>query len=533
MRHPALTRFFAAFLAVVSAITMISGALCIKKAADSQKKQNTDTERLSDKAAEAKKLAAVLDAMSADFEDLNAAYEEDREQYDADKRAYRKDLSIYTATEGGLKEGQEQLDEGYAALRMGWIQHDNGEKALDEAEAQFQPGYEQYLAGKAQLEEGRRQLEQAEELKKKLPDLALLRTALNAARASSDAIGPEVDAMRKTLQDPPRDPESGQIDPDALRTLLTGHLTALSSRLSGVREATSVYTPEELEKAIEPSAAALNELAARLADGSLSTEELMASAEELMKTGQGMDLSFNEALDRADQTLTMLENLPQMREELDRAQAALDESEPMILEAKKGFEEGRRQLDAAKDMLIIMEAQLIEGKKTLEEKRQEQEQTREDLEERKLELERRSRSLDERLRELEEYREKKDRFSDLRYALLADEAIAARVRSGEELVDGAERELELKRAATQREYALRLAAAVLMLSAALFGMIGTAAAFRDGGRTLLRLGTAFAFALSAAAEGVSLYAGRGLIYTVLFVGIFGALILALNIRKAA
>ena len=107
------------------------------------------------------------------------------------------------------------------------------------------------------------------------------------------------------------------------------------------------------------------------------------------------------------------------------------------------------------------------------------------------------------------------------------------MRSGEGLVDGAERELERKRAATQREYALRLAAAVLMLSAALFGMIGTAAAFRDGERTLLRLGTAFAFALSAAAEGVSLYAGRGLIYTVLFVGIFGALILALNIRKAA
>ena len=61
MRHPALTRFFAAFLAVVSAITLISGGICIRKAADSRGKQNMNTARLSEKTAEAKELRAAIE----------------------------------------------------------------------------------------------------------------------------------------------------------------------------------------------------------------------------------------------------------------------------------------------------------------------------------------------------------------------------------------------------------------------------------------------------------------------------------------
>ena len=36
--------------------------------------------------------------------------------------------------------------------------------------------------------------------------------------------------------------------------------------------------------------------------------------------------------------------------------------------------------------------------------------------------------------------------------------------------------------------------------------------------------------VSAAAEGVSLYADRGVIYTVLFVGVFGMAVLAVNLK---
>ena len=199
MRHPALTRFFAAFLAAVSAITLISGAICIKKAADSREKQNTNTARLFDKTAEAKELLAELDAMPTGFAQKNASYEEAKERYDGEKLTYRKDLSIYTATEAALKQAQEKLDEGYAALRKGWIEHDNGEKALNDAEAQFRPGYEQYLAGKAQLEEGRRQYEQAVAMKESLPDPAIMRSGLEALKASKTEIDASLDAIQNTL----------------------------------------------------------------------------------------------------------------------------------------------------------------------------------------------------------------------------------------------------------------------------------------------------------------------------------------------
>ena len=203
MRHPALTRFFAAFLAVMSAITIFSGAVCIRKAAESREKQNTTIERLSEKNAEARQLRAELDAMPVEFEAQSAEYDESKERYESEKNSYRKDLAIYTATDSALGQAQEQIDEGYAALRMGWIQHDNAEKQLDEAEAQFRPGYEQYLAGKAQLESGRNQLAEAEKLKASLPDTAVMRSALNELKASRADINASLDAIQSTLENPP------------------------------------------------------------------------------------------------------------------------------------------------------------------------------------------------------------------------------------------------------------------------------------------------------------------------------------------
>ena len=249
MRHPALTRFFAAFLAVVSVITLISGGICIKKAADDREKQNKSTLRLSDRTAEAKALLTELDAMPTSFAQKNAAYETAKERYDSEKLSYRKDLSIYTATEAALKQAQEKIDEGYASLRMGWIEHDNGEKALNDAEAQFRPGYEQYLDGKARLEEGRRQYEQAEALKESLPDLAILRTALNALKASKANIDASLDAIQNTLQNPPLDPETGEVDTEAQRAQLRRELLALSGQLAAVQTVLlEEYGPELLAR---------------------------------------------------------------------------------------------------------------------------------------------------------------------------------------------------------------------------------------------------------------------------------------------
>ena len=532
MRHPALTRFFAAFLAVMSAITLVSGALCIQKAAADREKQNTAADRLTDKTAEAKALRDELDAMPEEFEPKSDAYDEAKERYDSDKNAYRKDLSIYTATEAALKQGAEQLEEGYAALRTGWIAHDNGEKALDEAEAQFRPGYEQYLEGKAQLTEGRKQLEEAEKLKETLPDLAILRTGLDALKASSSEIGASLDAIQSTLENPPLDPETGEVDSAAQSLRLRAQLLVLSGQLAAVQAVlVGEYGAEVLARELAPAAAALGDQAGALADGDMSEEEMAAAAQRILSSGQSLRDAFDAAIASGEQTLTMLEGLPAMRAQLDEAEAALKQGEPMLLQAKEGFEEGRRQLDKAKDALIYAEAQLIKGKKELEEKQLEQAELKDELERRKTELEAQAARLEDELKEIESYRAKRDRLSDLRYALKADEGIAARLRAGEDLLGGAEEELAARRVSIAREFSQRLAAAILMLAAALCGLAATISAFRNGEGSALRLFALFGFAASVGAEGVSLCAGRGLIYTVLFVGIFAAAVLLLNLRK--
>lgn len=533
MRHPALTRFFAAFLAVVSAITLISGGICIKKAADSREKQNTDTARLSGKAAEAKTLQAELSAMPEAFERKSAAYDEAKEKYDSEKLSYRKDLSIYTATEAGLKQGEEKIEEGYKGLSLGWIEYEKGEKALKEAEAQFLPGYEQYLAGKAQLEEGRKQYEQAARMKESLPDLGLMRTGLDSLKASKDEISASLGAIQNTIQNPPVDPESGEIDAAAQQALLVSQIGALSVQLYAVRARIEAsYSPEEVQQALAAATAALGDQAGGIAGGDLSPEELIAAATGLVASGQNLTALFENSLNSAEQTLTMLEALPTMKAQLDQAEAAMKEGEPALLQAKQAFDEGKKQLEAARDMLIFAEAQLIAGKKEIDETREEQRTTKEDLDSRKTALEEEAERLDGMLREVEEYRDKRDRFNTLRYALLSDEGISARVRAGEDLIEGSEEELTQRAADTGREFALRLVSAAAMLAAALAGVFATASAFRDRQGWKLLLPASLAFAFGAAAEAVSFIAHRGLIYTVLFVGIFGLAVFALNLKKA-
>ena len=81
-------------------------------------------------------------------------------------------------------------------------------------------------------------------------------------------------------------------------------------------------------------------------------------------------------------------------------------------------------------------------------------------------------------------------------------------------------------------------AALAMLAA---GTYGGAHGLAGGGKIKLRhvagglaltIGAAPTLAGAAAAEGLSLYAGRGVIYTAFFVGLFAAAVLALNLKKA-
>ena len=147
---------------------------------------------------------------------METAHEELSESYGKEMLSYRKDLAIYTATEAGLKQGAAQIEEGYKGLRMGWIAHDNGLKAIEEAEAQFEPGYQEYLAGKSALADGWQKYYLAEEYVQSGADIESQKALIVSGAALSRALSTSMGALEDTLNHPPVDSETGEIDREAL-----------------------------------------------------------------------------------------------------------------------------------------------------------------------------------------------------------------------------------------------------------------------------------------------------------------------------
>ena len=589
MRHPALTRFFAAFLAVVSAITLLSGGICVKKAADTREKQQRDLTLLSDRLSEAERLDEELALMRAEYESMDAAHEKLSADYNSETISFRKDLAIYTATEAGLKQGAEQLEEGVDGLNYGWVAYYRGLEKLDEAEELFKPGYEQFLAGKAALADGWHKLYLAEEYVNSGADIAAQSAMIEAGGALSRMLSASMETLENTLRNPPLDEETQEIDRETLAALLAEQSAAILEQLSASEELSAGaqaafeslvrfveanaatlqdlvangFSPEEVQTAIAQQGAELqtqldgvrqlvgeldgaedsmNELKAKLeslregaeeiARGELSESELVVSLADMLGTTRALLGDVAAALDGAGQLMGMLQDLPGMKAQMEAAQAAIEESEPIMDAALKGFAEGREKLAEAELTLINAGYELEKGKQALAEKQEEQEQTRAELDRRKAEMEKNSRTLAVQKEELALYSEKKDHFSNLRYALLANKGISARVRDGEELLKAAAEEITAEDESMRREYRFRMCAAGLMLAAAIFGLLAVVFIFRDRAGTGMHLSAALAALLTAAAEGVSFAAGRGMIYTVLFVGIFSIIVIALNLKKA-
>ena len=588
MRHPALTRFFAAFLAVVSAITIISGGICVKKASDTHAKQQSELALLSDRWTEATAVFAELEDMRAEYETLDSENTALRDAYSKEMISFRKDLAIYTATEAGLKQGAEQLEEGIKGVNLGWVAYYKGAEALEEAEEQFKQGYEQFLAGKAALADGWQKYYLAEEYVSSGADIEAQSALIAAASAMSRSLSASMAALEDTLNDPPLDPETGEIDREALGAALAEQSEALLAaiaeseelrdgaqaafdRASRFVEANAAtlqdllergFSPEEVSAIIDRQGAQIRErlesvqqlvgeldgaeetaeeLKARLeelrdnaetiAQGDLSDSELVMTLSAMLGTMRSLLDDASSVLDGAGQLMELLGDLPAMKAQLEAAQAAIDENEPMLEAAREGFELGYEKLAETELMLINAGWELEKGKQAMEEKQLEQKDTRAELDRRKSALEENSQSLAEQDERLALYNEKNDHFSNLRYALLANDGVSSRVRGGEELLPAAEAEIAAEAQSSEREVCFRMAAAGLMLAAGLFGVIAVVLVFRDKAGAGLLLSTALAFALTAAAEAVSYAAGRGMIYTVLFVGVFAAAIAALNLKK--
>ena len=524
----------AAILAAAGLLVLVSGGICTGKAMADKEKLDSEVGILSERNAEAKELEAELDAMSVEYAERYDEYTSMSEAYRKDLIDYRTDLALYTATEAGLKQGREQMEEGYAELRMGWIRHDNALRELEQGEAAFMPGYEAYLAARRELEAGWEQYRKAEEMSANLPDAASLRVALNAVKASQAPLSSALDGLQAIANDPPVDPDTGEVDNDELQRRLTAQMDTIGAILSQTREAVSgAFTAEEIQALIAPVYSSLGEQTAAVLSGSASAEEMIAAASSFLSQGRSLSGSLSAAIDTAEQTVSMIEGLPAMKEQLLSAQAALDESAPAMQAALDGFKEGRAQLETLKNMLIYAEAELIRAKQTIEETEAEQAETREELDRRKAELEHVAERLEELHEQTAKYEEKLERYSDLRYALTADETIAADVREGGSLTDAADARIAQLSAFASRDFSLRLASSATMILSGIFAAFSVVFAFRESAAKALPFVSAGCFLSAAASEALSMSAGRGLLYSSLSAVLFALPVFLLNLRPVS
>ena len=586
MKHPALTRFFAAFLAAVCALTLVSGALCVRKAAANREKQNNDIAVLDRRTADAGAILAELEELCAQYELTADELTELSAQYSAELEQYHRDLAVFTATEAAVKQGSEQLRFGLGEFYTAKAKFEEGEAAFSELEAQFNEGYKQFLEGKAALAESWELYYLAKEYVDSGVDVAEEKAAIKAGRELCDELIVSVAALRDTLA--AIDPDKG-INSEELAALISKQAGEILDKMQDINDldeaALAAYesakrfyeansdvidelisgglTREEAEKIISGRAGELSrqieatekllallgenegdnkELAEKLskirteaeliASGELDGAELVTTTISMLDTELELLDYASEALSAAEELLTMLENLPEMKKQLDEAQKAMDESEKAILEGKRQIEQGREQLEAARATLKAAEEQLYNARIQLAEEKEKLIATRADLDERKARLESTALSVEEMDEIVSFYKQRQESFNTLKYALLANAGIAARVADGAGLIESAEQELDHMRQSMAREYSMRITAAALMLCGALAGLAAVIAAFREKKGWRILLPAALAMVLTAAAEGVSYYAGRGMIYTVLFVGVFALGVLALNLKKA-
>lgn len=588
MKHPALVRVLAVALAVVSVLTLLSGAVCIRKAAKDNAENTRQYDVLSNKTDNAVLLQKRLEEDRADFDSADFALPDTQTQYDADIFAFRKELAAHTATRAGLVVGRNALGMASSALETGLEQYQQGLDAYEQGAAAFEEGYQQYLAAKQGLEQGWAAYDEAMaqleansgELAQKRQQVEILMSAVTASREKIAELKEYIAGLKEQMP----------VDQAALEEKLK-ELEAL------INELAPKLSQYEKDMLVYQAACALygqaENLIAALVEQGYSEEEVLAKADELCMQGFGMSFqelklwldnnkpvldeenqeiqdrqiqiqltqeqyeallklineneglldSAEEALSKAEERLAEQEaqlqaaldamdepyrQLAQMKDQLEAAQKLLDESEPAILE-------GKAQLDAAREGLELAEKAITEGHSQLDAgwgqmaaKERELADQAEELKAEKTRLEGVYDDIGALELTVEDYESLEGAYSAARAGLLAYEGVAARVNGGGELIASAKAELQEMQDNEEQEYRGRLLMSMLMILCGVFGILSVLIAFEKIKCRGLWLFVLAAVLLSAGSVLCSLLLGRGLLYTAVFVVFFGLILLPLT-----
>lgn len=224
--------------------------------------------------------------------------------------------------------------------------------------------------------------------------------------------------------------------------------------------------------------------------------------------------------------------LPAVRAQLEQGEAELKKNEPALLEAKAQIDAGREQLDAVKAQLEQGESQLKAAMSQLAAMRAGLSDTEQKLKDEKEELLASFDKISGMQTSVGEYEQLQADYKNARQALLAYDEISDKLVGGAELFDAAHELARSMRAGYILRFALRIVMNVLMLAAAVFGIMSLLQVFEKLGYSLPLWKTAALCALCALlAEIISISLGRGLLYTALFALVFAAVQSALCYEK--
>ena len=555
MKHPALTRLFSVVLAVLSLAMLVAGFGSTAGAVSDRVKGMADYRRLSERVDEYRQILDALDG-STPYEEQNRVLQEDQARHDKLASKHRADLARYTATKGGLLEGEAALAEAKYAFYKGKGQYEKAVKEFPAQEAAFWEGYEQFQEGKRQLEEARKTLELLEST------LAALRGQLGQIRSLAailESDDPEArrelsisayDGLLQSLDQAVGIYESlkgqGGISAEQLQQL--AELLAqqsdldLSELLDGVTwEGISAEDLQELEdRVVAATGMSIGEIREQIrqrrdsiaqSDGEtpISEEEFAA-----LQAGYTMSREWLQSIEAAmEGKISEYEaKLAEMRAQLDAAQAQIDELDPVMEQGKEAIEKGRAALELVGKQLREGEIALDNSLRQLEEKRAELAEQEKTLREEKIQLDAESEALDREIKNAEDQRELERKEVSLRMILRDREEIDRRAEEDTELLPAAEEVAALLLRQTEENTSGRLRVGVLMIAGAVAAFFGIPAAFeKTKSRFLLIAPVLVCLGCAAAVELLCRQMGRGDSYSALAVAVFAAIQLVLVIPK--
>ena len=572
-------------LALVSALTLLSGAWSIRKTKNDNQKALRQEQLLAEQIQRASDLRQRVEEGQAEYDTLSEALPQEREDYEKASADYKKDLNEYTLSRIGLVLGRKAMGQAWSAMQQGLKQFEEGRAAFEEGRTAFDSIFAIYLEARNGLDrgwsayqEGVNRLMLEEEAPQDILQAEDALLLVDSARQGTAALGELVTALRQ--ETPEGQAQAAQALVNAMQelqrigTMNIGDIQSLSYS-AGERIYQQAKAQAEAQiQAGTPEAEAYAQADALVRQSlDIGYEELGLWLQENEDTVTGAIASLPQ-LDLSEAQMEMLtEFLPDDQTLLDDALILLEQTDQDLAQREQEIRDNPEALNApdllisllnlqlsaadhlmglfepqilaAKQQLDAVAAQMVEAEKLLAEGQRALQngwnqlyatekglpETAAELRERKAALEEDYRSLTGREETAEAFENLLSSFRSARASLMSDEEIAGRVHGGEDLIEAAQA-VSLERAAHHaEELTARIRMCVLMLCGAAFGVLAALGGFEKPRIRPLWLPLIPAILLTMAGELQSMALGPGLWYTAIFVTIFGLAMLPLSFEK--